>query len=78
MCAWAANGHRTPCLRQGPSNKCSHESVKTRDIAAIARKQREADQIAKRIDERRDLGRPTAERFANGLFLSPPFAPVPC
>jgi hypothetical protein len=38
----------------------------------------EADQIAERIDDHRDLRRQAAARFADGLILSPPFAPVPC
>jgi hypothetical protein len=37
----------------------------------MARQQHEADQIAERIYDGRDLRRPTAARFANGLFLSP-------
>ena len=63
---------------KGQAINAGHENVKTRDIVAMARQQHEADQIAKRIDERRDLRRRTTARFANGLFLSPPFAPVPC
>jgi hypothetical protein len=44
----------------------------------LTRQQHEADQIAERIDERRNLRRQAAARFADGLILSPPFAPVPC
>jgi hypothetical protein len=44
----------------------------------LAGQQHEADQIAERIDDHRDLRRQAAARFADGLILSPPFAPVPC
>ena len=56
----------------------SHESIEARDVVAIARQKHEADQIAQCIDDRRDLRGRSAARFADGLFLSPPFAPVPC
>jgi hypothetical protein len=56
----------------------SHKSIEACDVVAIARQQHEADQIAERVYDGRDLRRPTAARFANSLFLSPPFAPVPC
>ena len=63
---------------KGQAIDASNESVKTRDVVAMAWQQHEADQIAESIDERRDLRRPAAARLANGLFLSHPFAPVPC
>jgi hypothetical protein len=44
----------------------------------LTRQEHEAHQIAERIDERHDLGRQPAPRFADGLIESPPFAPVPC
>ena len=44
----------------------------------LARQEHEADHIAERIYDHRDLRRQAATRFANGLILSPPFAPVPC
>jgi hypothetical protein len=44
----------------------------------LARQQHEADQIAERVDERRNLRGQAAARLADGLILSPPFAPVPC
>ena len=47
-------------------------------VVALAREQDEARQIAQRIDKRHDLGRQSAARLADGLILSPPFAPVPC
>jgi hypothetical protein len=47
-------------------------------IVPLARQQDEARQIAQRIDERDDLGRQPAARPADGLILSPPFAPAPC
>jgi hypothetical protein len=62
---------------EGQAIDASHKSIEARDVVAMARQQHEADQIAERIYDGRDLRRPTAARFANGLFLSPPFAPVP-
>jgi hypothetical protein len=63
---------------EGQAIDASHKSIEACDVVAMARQQHEADQVAERIHDRRDLRRPTAARFANGLFLSPPFAPVPC
>ncbi len=63
---------------KGQTVDASHKSIETRNVVAMARQQHEADQIAKRIDDRRNFGRRAAAGFANGLFLSPPFAPVPC
>jgi hypothetical protein len=44
----------------------------------VTRQQHETDQIAERIDDRCDFRCPAAARFSDCLFLSPPFAPVPC
>lgn len=63
---------------QGQTVDASHKSIEAGDVMTIARQQHETDQIAERIDDRRDLRRPATARFADGLFLSPPFAPVPC
>jgi hypothetical protein len=63
---------------KGETVDASHESIEAGDVMAIARQQHEANQIAERIDDRRDLRRRATARFADGLFLSPPFAPVPC
>ena len=63
---------------KGQTIDASHQSIEARDVVPIARQQREADQIAERIDDRCDFRRRAATRFANGLFLSPPFAPVAC
>src|SRR4029077_10842932 len=48
------------------------------DVVPLAWQENEADQIAERIYDDRDLRRQAAARFADGLILSPPFAPVPC
>ncbi len=56
----------------------SHKSIEARNVVPIAWQQNETDQIAERIDDDGNLRGPTAARFANRLFLSPPFAPVPC
>jgi hypothetical protein len=44
----------------------------------LARQEHEAEQIAEGIDKRGNLRRQAAARLADGLILSPPFAPVPC
>jgi len=46
-------------------------------IEALARQQHEADKVAERIGEREYLGGHAAFRPADGLILSPPFAPCP-
>src|SRR5215470_3254927 len=56
----------------------SHKSIEPCDVVPIAWQQNKADQVAERIDDCSDLRAPTATRFVNLLFLSPPFAPVPC
>lgn len=63
---------------QGQAGDAGHENVKTCDVVTLARQEHEAEQIAERIDERRNFGCQTAARFADGLIASPPFAPVPC
>ena len=63
---------------QGQARDAVHENVKTRDVVTLARQQHEAEQIAERIDKRRNLRRQAAARLADGLLLRPPFAPVPC
>src|SRR6516225_9579287 len=63
---------------QGQATDAGHESVEAVDVVPLARQKHEADQIAERIYDDRDLRRQAAARFADGLILSPPFAPVPC
>ena len=55
-----------------------HEHIEAGDVVTLARQQHEAHQIAECIDERCNLCRQAAARLADGLILSPPFAPVPC
>src|SRR4029077_1669428 len=62
----------------GQAMDAGHESVKAGDVVPLAWQEHEADQIAERIYDDRDLRRQAAARFADGLILSPPFAPVPC
>ena len=47
-------------------------------VVSLTRHQPEAHQIAQRIGERQNLGRHAAFGAADGLALSPPFAPWPC
>ncbi len=63
---------------EGQARDAGHECVKACDVVMLAWQEHEADQIAERIDERRNLRRQPAARFADGLILGPPFAPVPC
>src|SRR5216684_1266933 len=46
-------------------------------IEALSRQQDESDEVAERIGEGQDLGRHAALGLADGLALSPPFAPCP-
>ena len=63
---------------EGQALDANHKSIEAGDVMAMARQQHEADHVAERVDDRGDLGRRTTARFTNRLFLSPPFAPVPC
>ena len=47
-------------------------------VVTLAGQQDKARQIAQRIDESDDLGGQPSTRPADGLILSPPFAPAPC
>src|SRR6202171_6761292 len=46
-------------------------------IEALSRQQDESDEIAERVGEDQDLGRHAPLGAADGLALSPPFAPCP-
>src|SRR6202158_2514390 len=46
-------------------------------VVALSRQQHESDEVAQGIGEGQDFGRHAALGFANGLALSPPFAPCP-
>src|SRR5207237_6243826 len=46
-------------------------------VIALSRQQHESDEVAEGIGEGQDLGRHAAFGFADGLALSPPFAPCP-
>src|ERR1700732_3886813 len=46
-------------------------------VEALSRQKHEAHEIAERIGERQDFGGHAAFRTADGLALSPPFAPCP-
>ena len=49
----------------------------TNRIEPVTGQEYEAHEIAKRISQREDFGRPAAFRLADGLIFSPPFAPCP-
>ena len=74
-------------LAQMISIKClvGHQSAKgeavnqirdTDDLAALAGKQFETNEIAQGIGERKNFGRQAAFGAPNGLIESPPFAPL--
>src|SRR5712691_2968407 len=71
---------RIECLvaDKGQAGDAGHTNVKTCDVVMLAWQEHKADQIAERINERRNLRGQAAARLADGLILSPPFAPVPC
>src|SRR5579871_264087 len=47
-------------------------------VVTVAWKKNEADQVAQSVDEHQGFGGQAAARSADGLILSPPFAPEPC
>ena len=53
----------------------SNERRHTDGVIPVAGQQNEAHEMAECICQREDFGRPTAFRFADGLFFGPPFAP---
>ena len=52
-----------------------NERRHTDGVIPVAGQENEAYEIAKRICQGEDFGRPTAFRFADGLIFGPPFAP---
>ena len=55
-----------------------YERLDADAVVTMARQQDEARHATQRIDEGDDLGGQPAARPADGLILSPPFAPAPC
>jgi hypothetical protein len=68
------------CLVPDQSKACdaSYEGVEAGDVVLLPRQKNEANDVAKRVNERRNFRGQTTARPADRLFLSPPFAPVPC
>ena len=64
--------------KEGIEIDASDKRVDADAVVTLARQKDKARQIAQRVDERDDLGGQPAARAANGLILSPPFAPAPC
>lgn len=60
---------------QAPKGDAVEQRRNSDRVEAMARHEAEADQIAQRVGEREDFGRHTAFGAADGLALSPPFAP---
>jgi hypothetical protein len=63
---------------ESQAGDAGHENIKAGDVVTLPRQEHEAYQIAERVDERCNLRRQAAARLADGLIVSPPFAPVPC
>jgi hypothetical protein len=61
--------------QQGVKANAIDQRCDANRIVPIAGQQPEADKIAKGVGQGEDFGRPAALRFADGLILSPPFAP---
>ena len=56
-----------PCDERGHADR----------VEAMSRQQFEADEVAQRVGQRQDPGRPATLRFAYRLTLCPPFEPCP-
>ena len=61
---------------QGVEGEAIDQIRDTDDLAALAGKQFETNEIAQGIGERENFGRQSAFRTPNGLIESPPFAPL--
>ena len=62
---------------QSVEGEALDERLNADRVEALARQQNEAHEIAKRVGKRQDFGRHAALGTADGLALSPPFAPWP-
>ena len=60
------------CAKRQTFNQRRH----TNDLTVLAGQQRKPHQITQRIGQRQDLRAQAAFRTADGLILSPPFAPL--
>lgn len=86
------DGNRAPVVQFGPQpidiegfvgQECLEvdildERLDADAVVTLAGQEDKARKIAKRIDQRHDLGRQAAARSADSLISSPPLAPVPC
>src|SRR6202022_2001080 len=73
------NGVAVECLvgDQRVEGQSLDERRHAHRVEALSRQEHEAHEIAERIGERQDFGGHAAFRTADGLALSPPFAPCP-
>ena len=63
---------------ESPKIDAGDERLDADAVVTLAGQQDKARQIAQRIDESGELGGQPSTRPADGLILSPPFAPAPC
>ena len=61
---------------QGTEREAINQVRRTDDLATLAGKQFETNEITQGVGERKNFGRQSAFRAPNGLIESPPFAPL--
>ena len=69
-------GVEGPVTEQGTEGDALNQGRHTDRVVALTWQQDKACQVAEPIDEGDDLGRQATTRAADGLILSPPFAPL--
>src|SRR5215217_4571096 len=77
--AFRRSGHccRKRYRRSAPRRRARRERRHANRIEALPWQEHEAHEVAERVGERQDLGGQAAFGAADGLALSPPFAPCP-
>ena len=63
---------------QSKACDAGYKGIEACDVVLLARQKNEANNIAKRVNEGRNFRGQATARPTDRLFLSPPFAPVPC
>src|ERR1700716_2632683 len=68
----------SPVANQRLKIEACDQRLDTDTVVTLAGQKDEANEMAEGIDQGHDFGGQAATRAADGLILSPPFAPVPC
>src|SRR5262245_42765835 len=63
---------------EGLEIQTGDQRLDTDAVVTLTGHKHEANEIAERVDQGHDFGGQAAAGAADGLILSPPFAPVPC